>query len=299
MDPSQVAIQVLLLGVLPGAVGAMAMTAAWWRVRPGDDARHGPRWLLPLLLMLAVIWAECIVQQRLPRLWPGVGQATDRVPHAAVLLGIAGVALCIVRAPLHVRLVTMLIVTPCAFWLIFGALHQVGSWTFTQLATRLGVMSIITLGYAALFDRNHARAQSLEIGAALFLTAHGAAVVILQAAVAHHAQLAGGVTAILGSCLVVAVLRRSFTPQGGIITAIALLTLLVSIGHFFSHSGIGLVQLIVLGVTPATACLAWLPPVARLNRWKRAAIVAAAGTLTSGTSIGLALAAAAANEYPY
>ncbi len=297
MDPSQVAIQVLLLGVLPGAVGAIALTAAWWKRR--DDAKPGPAWLLPLLLALAVIWAECVVQQRLPMLWPRVGQATDRVPHAAALLGIAGVALALVRAPLLVRLMTMLVVTPCAFWLIFGALHQAGSWTTAQLATRLGAMTLIALALSALLDRGAVRERALETTAALFLTAHAAAVVILQAAVAHHAQLAGGVTAILGSCLVVAALRRTFTPLGGVTTAIALLTLLVSIGLIFGPSGIAPAQLILLGITPVTACLAWLPPVARLNRWIRAAIVAAAGTLTSGTAIGLALAAAAANQYPY
>lgn len=294
MDPSQVLKQVLLVGVLPGAAATLALLAAWSIAR-----KDGARWVLPLLIAGGVTWAEAVVQQRMPDVWPR--QATDRVPHAAWILAVAAVALGFKGVPTWARLGGQALAMAVALWLVFGALVSVGTWSPMQAVAHLGVMTLIAVVYSALLDRRAMGDRSLELSLACMLLGHGAAVVVLEAAVAHHAQLAGGVTAVLGAALVTGIIVKRFTPVGGgVFIAVGLILLLLGVGRAFGRAdGVGWIHLALLGLTPACALAACIPPISRLSRWWRAGIVGLLGGGLSGAAIGLALAAGSANDYPY
>lgn len=287
--------KVLLLGIVPGVAGAGALVAAWWL---GRRSEKGPVWLLPILLALAVAWADAVGPGKAPSLWPRM--ATDRVPHAAVLLALASVVLGVLRLPALARLGTWFVVTACATWMVFGALYFAGTWTWTKAGLHVGGMTLIATLYAALLDRPHKHERGLDLSIALFFAAHAAALVILQAAVARHAMIAGSVTAILGSSIVTACVLRKYSPVGGGVgMAVAILVMLVGVGHSYSPVGIPPAQLVLLAVTPLAVFIGVLPPIMRLGRWKRAGIVALVAAATSGPAIGLALASGSGSDYPY
>ena len=277
-------IRELLIGVvLPGAIVALVLGAAWLLLgrRPGKRAL--PRWSVPLAFALAYLPAAYAVNPRF-QAWPA--DSTKRLVHIALLLGLVGVGTSLwVSMPPKARAAAHTLAMGVAMWLPLEALGRRGD-TGTMLVWVAGATAV-AMAFAFLIDRESERRGGWAPPALTALVVMAVSPVLLFGAVATVGQIVGGLVAMLVAAAMVGAVARRFTlhPGGSLVIA-GLVTAMLLIGCHFARA-----QWISAGLILAAPAALWLDRLALLARrpvWQRFLIEAALVAIPLGAAVAIA-----------
>lgn len=290
---------ILIGGVLPGAIVTILLIAAWLLVR-----RVRPHWAAPLLIALAILPAELLVHDHGIDLWPRSGP--DRVPHVALVLMLLALAEALTVRGARLGALLRVIGACAAHWMLLGVLIKPGLWSVSEGALAIGALVIgaaavatIVEGIASIMPARpgepegssgwlRAPRPGLDAVVVLFVAANAVPFVILNAGIAYHAQLAGGVVAALGACLATSIVVPRFTlTRGGITLSVLLLSGLLAVGRYYSMDGVPRVQILLCALAPLALLARLVPGVARLGWIPRAGVLGGLALIPSATAIVL------------
>jgi hypothetical protein len=281
----------LLIGaVLPGAIAALVLGAAWLLLGRKPQKRPLPRWSVPLAFALAYLPADYAVRSW-PEVWPP--DSTKRLVHLALLLGIVGVVTSLWRSmPTKARTTVHTLAMGVAMWMPLEALGRRGD-TGTMLVW-VGGATAAAMGFAFLVGRESERRGGWAPPALAALIVLAASPVLLFGSIATIGQMVGGVVAMLTAAAMVGALSPRFTLHaGGSLVIAGLLTAMLAIGVHF-----GTAQWISAALILASPLVLWvdrIPLLARRAVWQRFLIEAALVAIP----LGVAAAIAHANKPDY
>lgn len=272
-------------GVVPGAVSFAALAILWWlhrrqTRRDGPEAsepRPGPRWAAPLLIALGVIVADWVVKQSID-LWPR--DATRRVPHAALLLGVAGALAGLPRVPVWAAWPLRAAAFAGVAWMLAapyspGVLSGAGLWTLIAASGVAGAL------LAAGAEHGLSRTRGWT-GPAAALAVVGALQPFLHFAGYSSGSLAlAGAIAALSAALLVSIRLPALSLGAGTGTMIVGLVLVGLIGAGVQSEPKSLPALALTALSPAALALSAGAPLRTLT------LRAAAVALTIGPALGL------------
>ncbi len=269
MDPQVQERLMMFGGFIPGAVSMLLLMAAWYlhafkasRVDhdegepdfddDGQSSRRssrgsvGPRWVLPILLVMGFVGAVYAVDSTF-KLWPDSN--SDRFAHAMVLIGLVGVLEGLVRLPVLVGFAVRFLGFGGAFWMlaeaytgIFGGNSVfVGSAIFAGLAS-----SLLVAGADGSSEDTPAWAD-----AGTWLVIVGASMPIFFF---NHfslgAQYPAGVIAVLVSTGVTGLVFKDLRFARGGNTVLVGLLMALMVGSIIQTGAVHLPAVMLLGVAP-------------------------------------------------
>lgn len=281
----------LLIGaVLPGAISALVLGAAWLLLGRKPEKRPLPRWSVPLAFALAYLPADYALRSW-PEPWPP--DSTKRLVHLALLLGIVSIGTSLWRSmPAKARATAHTLAMGVAMWMPLEALGRRGD-TGTMLVW-IGGATAAAMGFSFLVGRESERRGGWAPPALAALIVLAASPVLLFGSIASIGQIVGGVVAMLTAAAMVGALSPRFTLHaGGSLVIAGLLTAMLAIGVHF-----GTAQWISAALILASPLVLWvdrLPLLARRAVWQRFLIEAALVAIP----LGVAAAIAHANKPDY
>jgi hypothetical protein len=155
-------------------------------------------------------------------------------------------------------------------------------------AIRLGVSAGVLLVSWANLEVLASRVSLRALAPALLAVTGGATGVLLVSGSMVCAQLAGGLTALLGLVWVTSWFKPEMSlSRGGVPVLVSVLGALLVNGQVYSSTPIGSVLLIA--ASPLAAWLGRVGPVRRLAAWQSALVAFVAVLVPAGAAIGLAL----------
>lgn len=281
----------LLIGaVLPGAIVALVLGAAWLLLGRKPEKRPLPRWSAPVAFALAYLPADFAVRSW-PQVWPA--DSTKRLVHMTLLLGAVGVATSLLRVGRFRGLIHGLALV-AAMWLPLEALGRGGE-TGTMLIW-IGVSAGAALAFAVLLGRESERRGGWATPAHGAMIAMAASPVLLFGRMAVDGQVAGGVVAMLTAAAIVgAVCKRLTLHAGGSLVIAGLLVGMLSSGHHFASVRWEAAALVL--ASPAVLWIDRLPALARRKVWQRFLIEAALLAIPLGAAAAIAFAHKPDYEY--
>jgi hypothetical protein len=293
----------LLAGVVPGTLAGLALLAAWLVARRRDrtDAEHAgartlARWPIPLAVLLAYPIANRAVFTGWPDLWPK--SATERLPHAAMLLAALALLEALVRLPREARFVLRAAAIAGASWMLGGPymprVVDVPTFVgFTGMAGLLGAAAI------ALAERGAGTLGARRSVPMLLVWAGAMVPALFFAGLASGAQTGGPlVIAMVVAAVVFAVLRPGLPLDRGPLTALMGVPIALCLATGWQNGAPPVAALVLLPLAPAALAAA-------SSRSARGVLVAAVALLltlgVAGAQLGLMAQAKAAeaDEYGY
>ncbi|MBC7771910.1 MAG: hypothetical protein H7210_05405 [Pyrinomonadaceae bacterium] len=282
----------LIGGVLPGAVCALLLLVGWYRTRTSGE-HNGPRWLLPLLVVLAIIPAELLLQEGATQLWPR--NASDRMPHIALAVSLLGFVHAMLGKFGMTKWIVPLVAVGVADWM-FLSYRVPGFWT--PSAAAMWMAAIVLVGYAVTRLLEHTASKPAGSGpvlpCVLFIAANAVPVILVTTGSAYLAQICGGVAACLGAALLVSMFIPRFSIAGGGITALAPFLCVVGMaGVYLSPDYEPRKEMLLVLAGPVAACAALLTVLRKMGKWKRLIIASVIAGMFCGAGVGLVLMQAA------
>jgi len=284
-------IRELLIGVvLPGAIVAVVLGAAWLLLGRRPEKRPLPRWSAPLAFALAYLPADYAVRSW-PEVWPA--DSTKRLVHIALLLGLVGVGTSLWGSmPPKLRVVVHTLAMGVAMWLPLEALGRSGD-TGTMLVW-VGGATAAAMAFAFLIGKESERRGGWAPPALAALIVMAVSPTLLFGSIATIGQIVGGLVATLSAAAMVGALAPRFTLHaGGSLVIAGLITGMLAIGYHF-----GSAQWVSAALILASPVVLWVdrvPLVARRAWWQRLLIEAALLAIP----LGIAVAIAQANKPDY
>lgn len=272
-------------GVVPGAVSFAALAILWWlhrrqTRRDGPEAsepRPGPRWAAPLLIALGVIVADWVVKQSID-LWPR--DATRRVPHAALLLGVTGALAGLPRVPFWGAWLLRAAAFAGVSWMLAGP-YRPGVLSDAAFWTLVAASGVLGAALAAGAEAGLARTPGWT-GPAAALALVGALQPFLHFAGYSSGSLAlAGAIAVLAAALLVSIRLPALSLGAGTGTMIVGLVLIGLLGAGVQSAPKSLPALALAALSPAALALRAGAPVRTLT------LRAAAVAVTVGPALGL------------
>lgn len=291
--PNELLIRVVLHGgVIPGVVAFLLLGAVWWRFAKGSGTEtdgekggpvgaRGPRWALPLLMAVGFGMAFWVLEQSF-ELWPAAN--TRRLYHAALLVGLAGIAEGVFRMPWILRGVLRAAAFAGTTWMLTEG-YSPNVLTPAQLWLLVGGAGVAGAVVAGLADGGLGRTTGWT-GPLAALVLFGALQPFLHIAGYSSGSIAlTGVLAVLSSALLVSFVFRSMTLGGGTATVLVGLVLISLLGAGVQSEPKSVPALLLVAAAPLALGLRLRGP--RHTLLLRGAVV----SLAMGAGLGLVLTA--------
>lgn len=305
MDPQVQQRMMLYAGLIPGAVSFILLLGAWYlhalRASKTDldgpdterAVRVGPRWLLPMLLVVGIAGAE-YAQNYGFKLWPD--DNTYRFTHAAVLIALAAIAEGLVKLPLFGAMVLRLLAYAGAFWMLTegytetvlgGSADLIGYTLFAAIAATL-----VATGIDRIASQNHHERELGWLDALCWVVILGATMpVLLENNFAMGAMYPAGPVSVLVSASLVGLVFRSFSLARGGVTMLVgfFMTMLAGV---IVQAGVASLPSVLLASALPLVLLVPLHTPSRIKRLlARVALIAVVG--------GAAMATIHASKLPF
>lgn len=277
----------LLWGVgLPALVAALVL-AAGRLVSPDRGGRQA------MALAVGLGYAAGHAAVAWPS-WPPL-EVIDRVPFLVLGVMVLGLFETTWPAPAWATWENRILVSLLTVVLIVGPAVQ-ETWGTRANLLRLACLGAgLALAWGSV-EALTGRVSGLAVALPLFVTAAGAAVVIVISGSLVSGRLAGVLAAALAGCAVLAAWDpRPALARGGVAAAAVALASLLLVGHVYSSTPA--LAAILLALAPLAAWIVRVGPLRRLTGWKAALTATAAALVTVGLAVGLAVAAMPVSEY--
>lgn len=310
---------ILIGGVLPGLLCTLTLLAAWAIARTLGSQRV-PAFLFPVLVLLSILPAELLVNEKFPALSEIPKIAVDRMPQTTLVAVVIGVLTALVTgvvvrrttpAAWRGRLVeseshvpfwlTILLAIPaCAasFWIFLSyraeSFSKPGSRDLLWLAifTFVGVLIIAVMELAS---RRRAKIDTVPIPtrdpapiAVLFIAANAIPPIVVDKGNAYVAQIGGGIVAALGAALFVSFLIPRFTlVRGGITALVASLGAIGLAGYYMAEDPVPLVPMLLIAAAPLLAGAVLIFFLRAAGMWKRLIIASIVAAIPCVIAVGL------------
>ncbi len=217
---------VILCVVLPAAVALIVLLAT----QRGDERAHRGRRTVGVVLAIPLgfvagyfgvvpVWPSFPPAER----WQWMLYLTIAATMAALIQGLLTVRW------LQRMLVVVLIAATSGWLLARTASETPWAW--------IGAVTVSVLAVWLALDFMACRASPLAVSLALWVSATGAAVILVLAGNARLAQLAGALAAVAGALAVVAWFRPGLPfSSGGLVVAAMLIASLMYLGYYYNYS---------------------------------------------------------------
>lgn len=299
--PNELLIRVVLhAGVIPGAVSLVLLGLLWWRhTRSADRAKaegrvsgRPPRWVVPMLMTLAVLASIWVVEQSF-ELWPTSN--TRRFYHAAALIGLVATIEGLLQWPRLIAIIARAAAYAGATWMLTegyrpGVLSDTQLWLLVAAAAGAGA-TLATLADAGL---GHTKGFVGPTSALILLAS--VQPFIHFAGYSSGSLMLVGSLAVLTSALIVSVRFKRLDLGGGTATVIVGLVLLGLLGAGIQSEPKSIPALLLVAASPIALAIRFRGPLPTLAL--RAAVIGAA----IGGAMGLLTASgseAPAEDDPY
>lgn len=278
---------VLIGGVLPWILCTFLLLIGWFRARTSPD-KKGPRWLMPLLVVLSIIPAELFMNEWKTQLWPV--SAPDRMPHIALALAMLGVLHALLDGYRITKWIVPLIAVGVADWMLLSYRMHPGFWTPSESVRLMSVF--ILIGYLVTRAVEHTASKPAGSGPVipciLFIAATALSVILMTTGSAYMSAICGGVAACLMAALIASLLIPRFSLAGGAITALLPMLSVLRLGGIYLAPGYEPKrEMLLVLVGPVVACAALLTVLKNMGTWKRLIVASIVTGIFCGTGVAL------------
>ena len=298
MDPQLQQRLMLFAGFIPGGISFAILLTAWYlhalrasKTDLDDEERTptvGPRWILPLLLAMGVIGADFAINDTF-QLWPHSNN--DRLPHAAVLLALAGIIEGLVVLPVLIAALVRAVAYAGVFWMlasgytetVLGGNDQLIGYTlFAALAT-----SIIATAADRVAEHNkHERGLGWLDSITLVMILGAIMPAFVMNSYAQGGMYPPGLISVLSSAFLVGLIFRSMSIARGGITFVYGFFLMMLIGSIVQTGVMNWPPVLLAGALPLIMLVPLRTP-SSLNRLlARFAMIAVIGGMVALTAFG-------------
>lgn len=295
MDPQLQQRLMLFAGFIPGGIAFALLLVAWYlhalRASKTDlddrdenrEPTSGPRWLLPILLLLGVVGADYAINDTF-QLWPDSNN--DRLPHAAALLALAALIEGLVKLPLLLGALLRAVAYAGVFWMLSeGYADTVLGGSGNLIAYTLFAAlyaSLIATAADTSTQHNNPHQRLGWVDAACWILILAAVMpVFLKNNYAQGGMFPAGLISVLTSTLIVGLIFRAFSLARGGITFIVGFILMMLTGTIV-QAGVNTLPAVLLAATLPLVMLIPLSTPSGINRLlARAVLIAAVGGLAA------------------
>lgn len=299
MDPQLQQRLMLFAGFIPGGIAFAVLLVAWYlhalRASKTDlDNRDeqrtptaGPRWLLPILLVLGVVGADYAINDTF-QLWPDSNN--DRLPHAAALLALAALIEGLVKLPLLVGALVRASAYAGVFWMLSEGytdtvLGGSGNLIAYTLFAALSASLIATAADTSTQLNNPERRYGWVDAASWILILAAVMPVFLKNNYAQGGMYPAGLISVLTSALIVGLIFRAFSLARGGITFIVGFLLMMLTGTIVQAGVITLPAVLLAASLPLIMLIPLRTPSGIKRLLTRAALIAIVGGLGALTAL--------------
>ena len=256
----------MLKSVAAPAFAGWILVLAIWRPQK-KDAGPAPAWAVVCGVALAYGLGH-VLSQGWHGFWPA--DTTRRLLHAAAAVGVVGSALALTGPPRFVRALVWLVLSAGLAWALAEHRLRTGVWEGAEALGWIAAWSLLMTGSGLSFEWFAGKGGGWSTGFGLSLLIGAGSFVVAQSGSASLGQSLGPLGMFAGAALVVGLLRKSFTLEGGGAAGLGVLYgCVMLLGYTLVPEpaprvalGIAAAAPLVLGLVPACRWFARLPKAA-------------------------------------